>query len=205
MIHLGFEEAAMKYGTSGKRDLGRAGPLAAVAAAAVLATACGGSTSSSASAPTYAQVLSLAQCMRSHGEPDFPDPNSSGSYSLTSTGELEGANGSSININSTEAQSAYADCRHLLPGGPSISRLEQMEQEEQQAQAKALPGLLKFQQCVRSDGEPNFSLGLGGQSPAASKGSVNPNSPQLQAALRACQHLLPAGAHLSFHSSSSKS
>ncbi len=195
----------MKYTTSAKRDLRRAGALAAVAAAAMLATACGGSTSSSASAPAYAQVLSLAQCMRSHGEPDFPDPNSSGSYSLTSTGELEGANGSSINVNSSEAQSAYGDCRHLLPGGPSISKLEQIEQEEQQQQAKTLPALLKFQQCVRSDGEPNFSLGLGGQSPVASKGSVNPNSPQFQAALHACQHLLPAGAHLQFHSSSSKS
>ena len=44
----------------------------------------------SASAPTYAQELALAQCMRGHGVPNFPDPSASGGYTLTSNGSLEG-------------------------------------------------------------------------------------------------------------------
>ena len=192
--------------TGGNRGLRRAGALAVAAAVAVLATACGGSAPSSASAPTYAQELALAQCMRSHGVPNFPDPDASGGYTLTSNGSIEGAGGSSIDINSSQAQAAYGDCRHLLPGAPSISQLEQQVQQEQQRQARALPALLKWEQCVRSHGVPNFSLGLGGQSPAPGKsGAVNPNSPQFQAALTACQHLLPPGAHVSIHANASAS
>ena len=196
----------MNEKTTGKRGLRRAGALAVAAAVAVLATACGGgSAPSSASPPTYAQVLALAQCMRGHGVPDFPDPNASGSYTLTSNGSIEGAGGSSIDINSSQAQAAYGDCRHLLPGGPSIS---QLEQQEQQRQEKALPELLKWEQCVRSHGVPNFNLGLGGQSPApGNSGAFNPNSPQFQAALSACQHLLPPGAsvHISTQTHASAS
>jgi hypothetical protein len=188
----------MNEKTAGNRSLRHAGVLAVAAGVAVLTTACaGGSAPSSASPPTYAQVVSLAQCMRSHGLPSFPDPNASGSYTLTSNGSIEGAGGSSIDINSSQAQAAYGDCRHLLPGGPSISQLEQIEQQEQQRQEKALPKLVKWEQCVRSHGVPNFNAGLGGQSPApGNSGAFNPNSPQFQAALRACQHLLPPGVNL---------
>jgi hypothetical protein len=191
----------MNEKNGGHRGLRLAGTLAAAAATAVLATACGGSNSSSASAPTYTQVLALVRCMRSHGEPGFPDPNSSGNYSFGPNGSLVGANGSSVDINSSQAQAAYGDCRHLLSDGPSLSQLEQMEQEAQQKQAKALPALLKWQQCVRGHGEPDFNLVSSGQSPASGKGpGVNPNSPQFQAALRACQRLLPPGAKVSVSS-----
>jgi len=194
--------------TGGNRGPRRAGALIVAAAVAVLATACGGgSAPSSVSAPTYVQVLALAQCMRSHGMPNFPDPNASGSYTLTSSGSIEGAGGSSIDIDSSQAQAAYGDCRHVLPGAPSISQLEQMEQQEQQRQEQALPMLLKYSQCMRSHGVPNFpDFGSSGQSPApGNSAAINPNSPQFQAALTACQHLLPPGAHVSIHTNSSAS
>jgi hypothetical protein len=194
--------------TGGNRGPRRAGALAVAAAVAMLATACGGgSASSSASAPTYAQELALAQCMRSHGVPNFPDPNASGSYTLTSNGSIEGAGGSSIDIDSSQAQAAYGGCRHLLPGAPSISQLEQLEQQEQQRQEQALPMLLKYSQCMRSHGVPNFpDLGQSDQSPApGNSAAINPNSPQFQAALTACQHLLPPGAHVSIHTNASAS
>jgi hypothetical protein len=179
---------------------------AAVAALAALA-ACSSSAPPAASAPSYIQVLSLAQCMRSHGEPNFPDPNASGSYTLTSSGSIEGAGGASIDINSSQVQAAYGDCRHLLPGAPSISRLQQLEQQGQTRQEQALPALLKYSQCMRSHGVPNFpDLGQSDPSPAPGNGAaINPNSPQFQAASTACQHLLPAGAHVSLHSSASTS
>ncbi|HLN71213.1 MAG TPA: hypothetical protein VK280_28585 [Streptosporangiaceae bacterium] len=204
--------------TGGNRGLRRAGALAVAAAVAMLAAGCGvvhislggGSASSSASAPTYAQVLALAQCMRSNGVPDFPDPSASGGYTLTSNGSIEGAGGTSIDINSSRAQAAYGDCRHVLPGAPSISRLEQLEQleqQEQQRQERALPMLLKYSQCMRSHGVPDFpDFGQSNPSPAPGNGgAINPSSPQFQAASTACQHLLPPGAHLSIHAGASAS
>jgi len=179
--------------TCGNR-LRRAAALALVTGIAVLATACGGSDPPSASSPTYTQVLSLAQCMRRHGVPNFPDPNASGGYSLASNGSLGGAGGSSIDINNTQVQAAYGDCRHLLPGGPSFSRLAQLEQQEQQRQDQMLPLLLKYVHCMRVHGVPNFPS-PGGQQKDVSP--VNVNSPQYLAAAKACQHLLPPGAKVS--------
>jgi hypothetical protein len=177
------------------------------AVAAMLATACSSSAPSSVSAPSYAQVLDLAQCMRSHGVPTFPDPGASGEYNLTSSGSIEGAGGASIDINSSQVQAAYGHCRQLVPSAPSISRLEQLEQQGQQRREQALPQLLKYSQCMRSNGVPNFpDFGQSDPSPAPGKSdAINPNSPQFQAASTTCQHLLPAGAHVSIHSSSSAS
>jgi hypothetical protein len=194
----------MNYKTDGNRGPRRAGALAALAAAAaVVAAACGGSAPSTQSAPTYAQVLALVKCMRSHGVPNFPDPNASGAYSLTANGSLQGADGSSVDINSSQAQAAYGDCRHLVPGGPSISQLEQEEQQVQQRRAKMLPDLLKYVHCMRSHNVPNFPAP--GQSKFGSGGPPNVNSPQYLAAASACQHLLPPGAKVSLSTSGSRS
>ncbi len=179
---------------SGNRAPRRAGALVAVAAVAVLATACGtpslGSSASGASI-TYAQEVALAQCMRGHGVPSFPDPNASGGFSA-----------GSVDLDSSQTQAAYGDCRHLLAGGgPNISQLQQEEQQEQQALAKALPMLVKYSACMRSHGLPTFP------DPTASGGlelngtGINPGSPQFQTAASACQHALPAGAQFSTHRS----
>jgi hypothetical protein len=175
----------------------------AVAAVALLATAtataCAGTAPAAASTPTYAQELALVGCMRSHGVPNFPDPSAAGGYSLSADGSLVGANGS-VDIDSSQAQTAYGSCRHLLPGGPSISQLEQDVQQEQQAQAQALPLELKYSQCMRSHGVPDFPS-PGQATPAAGSSPINASSPQFVAAAGACQHLLPAGAHVTFRQS----
>jgi hypothetical protein len=187
--------------TSGNRRRRRAAALALVTGIAVLAAACGSSASSSANSPTYAQVTALAQCMRRHGVPNFPDPNASGGYSLAPNGSLGGAGGLSIDINSSQVQAAYGDCRHLLPGGPSFSRLAQLEQQEQQRQDQMLPLVLKYVHCMRGHGVPNFP------SPGQPKdvSPVNVNSPQYLAAARACQRLLPPGAKVSISHSTRRS
>jgi hypothetical protein len=202
-----YEEAAMNDKTGGTRRPWRAGALAVAAAVAALTTACSSSAAPSASAPTYAQELALATCMRGHGVPTFPDPDTSGGYALTASGSIEGAGGSSIDIDNSQAQAAYGDCRHLIPGGPSISQLEQLVQQGQQRQTQMLPLLLKYSQCMRSHGVPSFpDLGGSDQSPVPAKSAaIDPNSPQFQAASTACQHLLPAGAHLSIHANTSAS
>jgi hypothetical protein len=178
--------------TGGNGGLRRAGALAVVAAVAVLATACGSSAPSSASSPTFAQEVALAQCMRSHGAPNFPDPNASGGFTLN-----EPITGQDL--------AAYGDCRHLLPGGPSLARVQQLAQQQQQQLAKLVPALVKFAGCVRSHGVPNFpDPTANGQFPPGSlkNAGVTPQSTQFQSAMSACQHELPAG--MSFHSSAQK-
>jgi len=100
----------MNGSTGGNRGPRRAAALAVVAAVAVL-TACGGSPSSSGgSGPpesaTYRADLAYAQCMQTHGVPDFPDPNPSESFSIN--GQPHG--------NSPAARANDA-CEHLLLNG----------------------------------------------------------------------------------------
>jgi hypothetical protein len=189
--------------TGANRRLRRAVALAAAAAVAAAATACAGAAPPTRSTPTYVQVLALVRCMRSHGVPDFPDPDSSGGYSLTANGSLQGAGGASVDVNSSQAQAAYGDCRHLLPGGPSISQLEQEEQQEQEQQAKILPAVLKFVQCMRSHGVPNFPAP--GQGKSGTGAPPNVNSPLYLSAASTCQHLLPPGAKVTISGGGSRS
>src|SRR6478736_6349940 len=118
---------------------------AAIAAAAVIA-AVGSSASGSAGAPTHAQIeqgqqdaVRFAQCMRSHGVPNFPDPTSPQQFKLY-IASSEG---------SPAFQSAETACRHVLPGGGSPS------QSAAQRQAQTVAGLA-FARCLRSHGFANF-------------------------------------------------
>jgi hypothetical protein len=72
----------------------------------------GGGTSNSGSA-NYAAELKFSECMRSHGVPDFPDPNKNGGFSGTS----------SMNPQSPTFQSAQTLCMQQagLSGGSGSS------------------------------------------------------------------------------------
>jgi hypothetical protein len=172
----------------------RAATLAVMAAVAVLTTACGvhvhfGASASPASTPSnsFAQELALAQCMRGHGEPDFPDPAPSGGFNASVLSTFDNSQG----------EAAYGDCRHLLAGGgPSLAQLEQDLQQAQQKEEKALPALLKFAQCMRGHGVPDFpdpTLSGQGVSGNFNGADIKANSSQFQAAVSACQHLVPGG------------
>lgn len=187
----------MNNKTGGNRGPRRAGALAVVAAVAALATACGGSSAScpGSSDPgrpaTLAQLAALAQCMRSHGAPNFPDPSTSGGFNVTTT--PNGSNGA-IDIDSRQIQAAYRACRHLLAGGGL--NISQLRHQIQQEQKRALPGLVKFARCMRGHGVPNFPDPTPNGLNLRDAG-ISPTSPQFQAAVRACHHALPAGMHIS--------
>jgi hypothetical protein len=123
---------------------------AAIAAAAVIAACGSGSPSSSASsgsgnASTPAQrqqmeqaAVRFADCMRSHGVPDFPDPS-------TSPRQFKNA----LETKSPAFRSALTSCQHLLPGG----RVRSNNAPPSQAQMAAE---LAFARCLRSHGFPSF-------------------------------------------------
>jgi hypothetical protein len=101
--------------TGGNPGQRRAGTLTVVAAVAVLATGCGlvhvHVGSSGGSAPTgpatYRAELAYAQCMRTHGLPDFPTPGRSAASGFSTQ--------TNASPNSPAAR-ANAICRHLLLG-----------------------------------------------------------------------------------------
>jgi hypothetical protein len=125
------------------------------------------------------KMVAFAQCMRSHGVPDFPEPTE---------GKLiiKGTSKSGLNPGSPQFQSAMKACHSLAPA-PKVS-----PQQSAAMQARAL----KFSACMRSHGVPNFpdpKFEGGGvrMSLHAGPGGIDPQSPQFQAAQKACQGDLP--------------
>jgi hypothetical protein len=164
--------------TGGDRGRRQAVVLAAILACfALLAAACGGSGSSGAGGSTpYQQALAYAQCMRSHGEPGFPDPDNQGLF----------ANLGPVDIHSSQYLSANKVCEHLLPTyqvGTSQARKDFTRQ-------------LKYAECLRSHGFPNtpdpIQMPNGNLEGAGAGGAVGPgsgidtNSPQYKSANQAC-------------------
>lgn len=125
----------------------------AVAAVSLLAAGCGSNSSSTSSSSgsggpqSQAQIqeenqelVRFADCMRSHGVSDFPDPTNPHAFkqAMDPTTEQSPAFGS-----------AMTACQHLLPGGGSHSQTT----PPTPAQTAAL---LAFARCLRSHGFPRF-------------------------------------------------
>ena len=143
---------------------------AALAGIAVLAAACGGGspagTGSGSGQTPYQQALAYAQCVRVHGDPGFPDPNSQGLFPHPAD------------------QSASRACGHLLPSQP----LTAAQKQEHVRQA------LQFAACMRSHGYPNFPDPIvrnGGAAVGLGFGGIDQSSPQFQAAVQACRKFEP--------------
>jgi hypothetical protein len=147
--------------------------LAVLAAVALLTAACGGSGStagsSGASQGRLAQALAFAHCMRSHGAPNFPDPDSSGGF------VMKPSNGSSFNA----PDSARAACIHLYPNeGKKLA--DPAQQAAQQRQA------LAFDACMRRHGFPQFPDAWSGNIGQLISAGIDPHAPRLSAAFTKC-------------------
>jgi hypothetical protein len=180
----------------GRARLARAGLLTLVLVAAatlgVLASACGGSSSSegvanvdstqttttdsgSADGSSSADPAAFSACMRRNGLPEFPDPDSDGRIRFRGP----------IDPESSQFKAARQACRELEPEESAPSPAEQAQDRAQ---------LLEFAACMRANGLPKFpdpnpdgGLRIGRNS------GVDPNSPQFKAAEKACETLLPGG------------
>jgi hypothetical protein len=128
------------------------------------------------------ELAQFASCMRSHGEPNFPDPNSQGVVSISSS--------SGIDPSTPQFQSAQRACSKYLPSGGQPPSPAQ--------QAKMQRRALRFSACMRAHGVPNFpdpQFGNGKIAIRIGPGSgIDPQSPEFQAAQKACQGELPGKA-----------
>jgi hypothetical protein len=116
--------------------------------------------------------------MRSEGVRNWPDPNSSGAFDKSKLTTRQ------LGAGSSQVQTAQSACNHLLPtggSGPNAARTQQM---------KALG--LRFSQCVRSHGVPNFpDPGSDGRIPDPASVGINQGSPKFEAANQACGKYRP--------------
>src|ERR671937_2661545 len=90
---------------------------AAVIATVVLAllAACSGSGSSSGGGSTTSgSAVAYSACVRSHGVPSYPDPDSSG--------QLPKGDAEHFGVSSAQYRAAQQACRHLLPTGGALQQ-----------------------------------------------------------------------------------
>ena len=148
--------------------------VAVLAAAALLTAGCGGGSLGAAGSSATGQVrvqqaLVFAHCMRSHGAPNFPDPNSSGGIVIKKS-LME----SSFNA----PRPARAACVHLLPKyGLTLTPAQQAQHQRQQ---------LAFAACMRRHGFPQFPDSWSGNVGQLLSAGIDPNSPRLNAAFTKC-------------------
>jgi hypothetical protein len=124
--------------------------------------------------------------MRSHGVPDFPDPQISNNgnehkIAMRVTPAITG---------NPHFKSAQRACNKLLPGGgPGEGPNHQITPQEQSRYLKAAA-------CIRSHGVPNFPdpTFSGGGVHIAHQG-LNESSPRFKAAVQSCESLIPGGVH----------
>ena len=179
---------------------GRALAAAGVTALGLLASGCGDSpgpgvaqapnSNSSGSGSTNGSgkggdPAAYSACMRSHGVPNFPDPDSQGRLKIVSG--MRNGHKIGVDTNSPQFKKAQQACRHLQPNGGRPSPQEQAKEREQ---------MLKFSSCMRSHGvpkfpDPTFTPNGGSQMTIGKNAGVDPSSPQFQAAQKACRKLVP--------------
>jgi hypothetical protein len=160
-------------------------PLAVLALIAMVAlvSACGSSTPSqtgagsgggSSTAAVHEQAVKFAECIRSNGVTEFPDPNASGQFAYGIPSKS-----SPLNPSSPAWKQAIGACKNLEP--PSFIPTSFTPTQ--------LAARLRFAQCVRANGVPNFP------DPTSSGPLINVSGaqtiPGLQAAIQKCTQQNP--------------
>jgi hypothetical protein len=119
--------------------------ISACGSSAPATTGSGGGNSTGASAQ---KGVRFAECMRSNGVSQFPDPSGSGRITIDAI-----VNGSSLDPNSPAFKQAISACKHLEPAGFTGGKRSPAQQSAG----------LKFAQCIRVNGVPDFPDPINGQ------------------------------------------
>ena len=162
---------------------------AAALAAATTIAACGSTTSPTASGSatnssatsSISPALAFSECMRANGVPNFPDLSTMG-IQIAGNGQTISVNG--VSLNGPAYRTARAKCQKYLPTHKTAS-------PSQQAQAQLRAGLLKFANCMRSHGVPNYPdpkvfNGQDGNQQVYLGPGINPAAPAFQTAAKDC-------------------
>jgi hypothetical protein len=134
----------------------------AIVSVALLVAACSGSGSAAGSggsnageSTTSPSAVAYSACMRSHGVPNFPDPDSNG--------QLPKETAQQLGVSPSQFNAAQRACQHLLPNTGSTGSFDQQEQQCYTA-GNCPPALVqqmltvgrKFARCMRNHGVSNW-------------------------------------------------
>ena len=171
--------------------------VVAILSTGALAAACGGasSTTGHSAAPSGItaslanRALAYSDCMRTHGEPNMPDPTFAGRHAT-----LEITASSGIDPSSPQFIAATNACRHLVSKGgaspqPTITPADQAD-------------YLKGVACMRSHGVPRFPEPVFQNHTVTFNAAglrIDTHSSQYTRAVRICEKLIPAGLPYSSH------
>jgi hypothetical protein len=159
--------------------------LAGMVGLALVAAACGGSSSQGVAhvgtAPTTTggsssgNAAAYSACMRKNGVPKFPDPGPDGRIRFDKAHDFD--------PNSPRFKAAANACKRLHPPGGSAPSPRQL--------AEALQLALRYAQCIRAHGvstfpDPRLNAERNGLEFDFDHAHVNEDSPRFKAAERAC-------------------
>jgi hypothetical protein len=164
-----------------RRSLYLVAPVLLVAACGGASPSAGPGASPAANGSTSTpSAINASRCIRAHGVPNFPDPNSSGDIPKEGPQQL--------GVSDAVLQAAQQACQALWPYQP----------QSLASQQAAMPAYLAFAACMRAHGLPGFpdpttsSRGIVFVI-SLSKDGFDPHSAAVLAKVQECLHLLPAG------------
>jgi hypothetical protein len=179
---------------------------ALLTAAALLLAGCGGSHSStdglpSAAGSSFASTVAYASCMRNHGVPNYPDPDSSGQLPKTDAQHL--------GVSTSQYRDAQRACEGLLPTGGSLQQRESQCTQNNDCPPALVQQMMsadeKLARCMRSHGWPKFpdptNGGAGGPWFNISQVGISDaesHTHRFEAALDECTRLIGVNAPESF-------
>lgn len=92
--------------------------------------------------------------MRSHGVPNYPDPDPD------SSGQLPKGDAQQFGVSTSQYQAAQQDCRHLIPIAGSLHQEEHQCMQNSDCPSSLVQRMLtadrKLARCMRSHGVPNW-------------------------------------------------
>jgi hypothetical protein len=137
------------------------------------ATAAQTSTSHTSTVTAREKAVKFSECMRANGVSDFPDPNASGEF--PSYG---------VSVSPAVWKKAGAACKAVQPPGTLSAKLTPAQES----------AALKFAQCIRENGVPDFPDPVNGQPLVDTTRIPSSNRPGgmtiLNAAMHKCGHFV---------------
>jgi hypothetical protein len=147
-------------------------------------TTTGAASGAAIRAKAVVHALAFAQCMRTHGEPNFPEPVFHGHSASEVINPSSG-----VDPDSPQFAAAFGKCKNLLPNGgasapagPTITAAARADYVEAAACMRS-HGITDFPDPAFQDNNVSFNT----------KTPIDTNTPQYENALTACRHLIPAG------------
>jgi hypothetical protein len=159
VCHARLKRRLTALSTNRDSTIRRSGLCAALAALALLTAACGGSNSPGATGggslgnSASPGAVAYSACIRSHGVPNYPDPEPGGN--------LPKGNAQALGVSDSQFQAAESACQDLLPSSDanfdaSLTQCLENGDCPQAVVQRALTEGRKFAQCMRAQGVPSW-------------------------------------------------